>query len=110
MLHGGATILISPIGATPPSVFRELNRCDLIDWRMRRPRGEAILNRINATLQERKGAIADRRKRLRKADRRATAQALEREIEAFDVEIDALKVHQKLLKRGIGREDGGQES
>jgi hypothetical protein len=62
---------------------------------------ETLLPRVNAVLAERVKYIQALRKQLKKADSRATAEALEREIDTHASALDVLKIQQKALKRGI---------
>jgi len=64
-------------------------------------KAEALLIRVNTALADHTKLVQERRRRLKKADSRSTAQALEREIEENAAKIDVLKVQQKALKRGI---------
>jgi hypothetical protein len=59
------------------------------------------LLRVNAALADHTKLVQERRRLLKKADSRSTADALEREIEENVAIIDVLKVQQKELKRGI---------
>jgi hypothetical protein len=68
---------------------------------MDKKNAQALLMRVNAALADRTKLVQERRRRLKKADSRSTAQALEREIEENVAKIDVLKVQQKALKRGI---------
>jgi len=52
---------------------------------MGRKRGEALLNRINATFQTKSGLVSDKRKRLRKAESQKAAESIERKLEAWSV-------------------------
>ena len=62
---------------------------------------EDLLIRINAVLVDQNKLVQNQRKRLKKADSRSTAAALEREIAVNVARIDVLKIQQKALKRGI---------
>ena len=62
---------------------------------------EDLLIRINAVLVDQNKLVQNQRKRLKKADSRSAAEALEREIAVNVGRIDVLKIQQKALKRGI---------
>ena len=62
---------------------------------------QALLARVNALVVERVRNVQALRKQLKKADSRATAEGLEREIDAHASVLDVLKIQQKALKRGI---------
>jgi hypothetical protein len=60
-----------------------------------------LLARVNVLATERVRQVQALRKQLKKADSRATAEALEREIDTHASALDILKIQQKALKRGI---------
>jgi predicted nucleic acid-binding protein len=68
---------------------------------MKNDEAEAILARVNALATKRVRQVQALRKQLKKADSRATAAALEREIDTQASALDVLKIQQKALKRGI---------
>jgi hypothetical protein len=76
---------------------------------MARTRGDALLNRINAQLAERRQSAEERRRRLKKAETRREAGALVAELEALDRQCDELRAHQKALKRGIVPEEEAEQ-
>ncbi len=72
---------------------------------MVRTRGEALLNRINAQLAERRKSAEEHRRRLKKAETRREAEALAVALEALDHQCDELRAYKKALKRGIVPDD-----
>ena len=68
---------------------------------MKNDEAETLLAHVNGLATERVRYVQALRKQLKKADSRATAEALEREIDTHASALDVLKVHQKALKRGI---------
>lgn len=62
---------------------------------------ELLLTQVKAAVNRHTRLIQDCRKRLKKADSRATAELIKREIETHAETLDVLKVQCKALKRGI---------
>jgi hypothetical protein len=69
-----------------------------------------LLARVNAAIADHIKLIGDRRRQLKKADSRRSADAIEREIETLAKRYDVLKVQQKALKRGIIPDELNDES
>ena len=92
-LHFCYKVRLNPRSTTPLSLLAPMQSVEVGI--------KSLLARVNALIREHTKRIQELRKQLTKADSRATADAIEREIETNAANLDTLKVQQKALKRGI---------